>query len=262
MRRIYTFRVIGHGLPLHLLGHLTEATQGRQWIESALSVWQHCVEGHHYSAIYADDYPSESAAAQLFVFRTEQGWTTSKSDLALKHRQHGPQHPIYKLYCRQRAPSILRRSELVTCREWRNSKVYNELDRRLSVKDMLTLFLPLGGRAHLTLNCGRDSLFSDPHSDLHYLPCLLDNLLAGRLQRSKPPAQIESQCRAISQREAQVLYWVARGERNADIARTLFLSPLTVRRHMENIFAKLRVRSRTEAVQKWAAARPSISVGL
>ena len=51
----------------------------------------------------------------------------------------------------------------------------------------------------------------------------------------------------ITPREAEVLGWIARGKTNGEIARLLFLSPHTVRKHVENIFEKLRVRTRTAA---------------
>ena len=54
----------------------------------------------------------------------------------------------------------------------------------------------------------------------------------------------------LTPREYEVLTWVARGRTNAEIAQTLYLSPLTVRRHLENTFAKLEVRTRTAAVAR------------
>jgi DNA-binding CsgD family transcriptional regulator len=54
----------------------------------------------------------------------------------------------------------------------------------------------------------------------------------------------------LTPREYEVLTWVARGHTNAEIAQTLYLSPLTVRRHLENTFAKLEVRTRTAAVAR------------
>ncbi len=42
--------------------------------------------------------------------------------------------------------------------------------------------------------------------------------------------------------------WVARGKTNAEIAGLLCTSTGTVRRHMDNVFAKLGVHTRTAAV--------------
>jgi DNA-binding CsgD family transcriptional regulator len=55
----------------------------------------------------------------------------------------------------------------------------------------------------------------------------------------------------LTAREREVLQWVARGKTNADIARLLWLSPATVRKHLENVYAKLGVRTRTAAVARF-----------
>ena len=52
----------------------------------------------------------------------------------------------------------------------------------------------------------------------------------------------------LTAREAEILELVGEGMSNSAIADTLLVSPLTVRRHLENIFGKLGVRSRTAAV--------------
>lgn len=52
----------------------------------------------------------------------------------------------------------------------------------------------------------------------------------------------------LTQREKEVLSWVARGKTNAEIARLLWVSPGTVRKHLENVYAKLGVSTRTAAV--------------
>ena len=51
----------------------------------------------------------------------------------------------------------------------------------------------------------------------------------------------------LTQREAEVLLWVARGKSNRDIAEILTLSPRTVNKHLEQIFTKLGVENRTAA---------------
>jgi DNA-binding CsgD family transcriptional regulator len=52
----------------------------------------------------------------------------------------------------------------------------------------------------------------------------------------------------LTPREIEVLSAVGRGLTNREVAEALFLAPTTVRRHLENIFAKLGTRTRTAAV--------------
>lgn len=51
----------------------------------------------------------------------------------------------------------------------------------------------------------------------------------------------------VTQREAQVLVWIAHGKTNREIAQILELSPRTVNKHLEQIFRKLGVENRTAA---------------
>ncbi len=52
----------------------------------------------------------------------------------------------------------------------------------------------------------------------------------------------------LSARETEILDLMARGRSNAEITNLLGLSPKTVRNHVSNIFAKLGVRDRAEAI--------------
>ena len=51
----------------------------------------------------------------------------------------------------------------------------------------------------------------------------------------------------LTAREAEVLYWVVKGKINRDIADILGSSPATVKKHLERIFVKLGVETRTAA---------------
>lgn len=51
----------------------------------------------------------------------------------------------------------------------------------------------------------------------------------------------------LTTREAEVLYWVIQGKINRDIGDILGASPATVKKHLERIFAKLGVETRTAA---------------
>ncbi|MBL8127291.1 MAG: helix-turn-helix transcriptional regulator, partial [Chloroflexia bacterium] len=49
-------------------------------------------------------------------------------------------------------------------------------------------------------------------------------------------------------RELQVLRLLPHGLSNAEIAATLFVSPRTIQTHLSNVYTKLDVRGRAEAV--------------
>jgi DNA-binding NarL/FixJ family response regulator len=63
----------------------------------------------------------------------------------------------------------------------------------------------------------------------------------------RPPAQAEL-FPELTEREREVLQLIARGHSNGDIAEALVISLKTVRNHVSNIFSKLQVAGRAEAI--------------
>ncbi len=72
---------------------------------------------------------------------------------------------------------------------------------------------------------------------------LLMNPIGIALEKDK--LQVE-----LSPREIEVLEHLSKGLKNKNIADNLFLSVSTVKKHIENIFNKLQVHNRIEAIQK------------
>ncbi len=64
------------------------------------------------------------------------------------------------------------------------------------------------------------------------------------------PRQQQEAFPELSDRERDVLTLLAEGRSNPDIARQLYLSPKTVRNHVSNIFTKLQVADRAQAIIK------------
>ncbi|MEM9782126.1 MAG: response regulator transcription factor [Pseudomonadota bacterium] len=67
-------------------------------------------------------------------------------------------------------------------------------------------------------------------------------------RRTEAPSEELAKRLGLTQREGEVLGWLADGKANRDIASILNLSPRTVNKHLEQIYAKLQVENRTAAV--------------
>ncbi|MBT5706826.1 MAG: response regulator transcription factor [Verrucomicrobia bacterium] len=89
---------------------------------------------------------------------------------------------------------------------------------------------------------------ADVHHGYSSLTGKMARLLVQFFQNSKPEADgIEK----LSEREREILDRVAKGLRNKEIGVALSVSENTIRSHLRNIYEKLQVASRAEAVAKY-----------
>jgi len=65
----------------------------------------------------------------------------------------------------------------------------------------------------------------------------------------------DSELYVLSEREAEILEYVAQGLRNKDIAAKLCIAEKTVKNHVSSILKALQVNSRTEAAMKAVKSR-------
>jgi DNA-binding NarL/FixJ family response regulator len=78
-------------------------------------------------------------------------------------------------------------------------------------------------------------------------PSLALVLLQRREEQEQPTEPTAADFAALTEREQQVLQFLAQGLSNKEIAARLYLSVRTVEGHLANAYAKLDVHSRTEA---------------
>lgn len=63
-----------------------------------------------------------------------------------------------------------------------------------------------------------------------------------------PPASPAAPAESLTRREQQILALIAAGATGTEVARRLYISPLTVRKHRENLMRKLEVHNTAELV--------------
>lgn len=87
----------------------------------------------------------------------------------------------------------------------------------------------------------------------------LMNLAAGKMA-ARPKSGLESLIEPLTSREIEVLRLLAGAASNRELAEQLAISPRTVETHLANIYGKLGVRGRTEAML-WAIREGIVSEG-
>jgi DNA-binding CsgD family transcriptional regulator len=145
--------------------------------------------------------------------------------------------------------SVTKVSDFYSGRQWRDTGMYREYLRG-EIEHELIMCLPAGpGRAdvpgqslRLVFFRGAGPDFSERDRALITLlrPHLHDAYLAAERRHRGTPE--------LTPRQRELLCLVAKGHTNAQIGRCLGLSEGTVRKHLENIFTRLDVSSRTAAV--------------
>jgi len=107
-----------------------------------------------------------------------------------------------------------------------------------------------GARGYLLKGADEAEVLRAIHAVAHG-EAIFSPAIAGRLiqffasVRPVPPAHLFPE---LTEREREILSMIARGKSNPEIAEELTLSPKTVSNHVSNIFAKLQVVDRAQAV--------------
>lgn len=148
--------------------------------------------------------------------------------------------------------SVTTVSDFYTPREYHATGMYIDCMRPFGIEHgaMLSISAPRGRARRLVFFRSRGPDFSD-HERL--LLSLLRPHLDELYQRLERERRIVPY---LTTRQVELLRLVALGRTNAEIARELVVSAATVRKHLENIFARLDVATRTGAVARAFPATP------
>ena len=117
--------------------------------------------------------------------------------------------------------------------------------------DRIFKSLIAGASGYILKNTMPAELF-EAIKDVHNGGSPMSNLIARRVVRTfQQMGKSSKELENLSGRETEILSYVAKGYQDKEVAQKLFLSVETVRKHLRNIYQKLHVRSRTEAVLKF-----------
>jgi DNA-binding CsgD family transcriptional regulator len=141
------------------------------------------------------------------------------------------------------SPEPLRLSDVVSRVRLRKSAFYAAVMRPLGREHELKVWLP-APRGHARYF----ELVRPPGPDFDERDRSLLALLRPHLAQLRSRWERRPHLPSLTERELDVLSLVAQGLTNREISRQLFISPATVRTHLEHIYDKLGVRSRAGSV--------------
>lgn len=109
--------------------------------------------------------------------------------------------------------------------------------------------LKAGATGYLTKTT-QPSKILDALMEVHKGGSPMSSHIARKIVSSFHSNETNSELKKLSEREKEILNLLSKGYRYKEIADQLFLSTETIRTHIRNIYEKLRVNSRTEAINK------------
>ena len=95
----------------------------------------------------------------------------------------------------------------------------------------------------------------EPGFSRHYLSALLKAFEQPGQFSAHPQSGVPALLEPLSKRELEVLHLLAAGRKNQEIATELVITPGTVKTHIQNLYRKLDVTSRLQAVSRAKALR-------
>ena len=163
------------------------------------------------------------------------------------------EHPL----CRHHELTLdfraLRLSDFVSLRRLRHTRLHADWLRPMDVEHWLSVGLDAPLTHTKVFNFlrarGRDFTARDRAVLDALRPYLAARYALWEAAGAAPFAPVEAMCSGLTAREREVVDLVAEGLTNGEIAQRLWISPGTVRRHLENIYEKLGVHTRTAAAR-------------
>lgn len=171
--------------------------------------------------------------------------------------RHFSEHPLVRYHGYRGGRAVQRISDCIPFARFRETALYHDYYRTVGIDHAVALPLQIerGLLVSFVLN-RRWRDFSDrERATLQSVAGALSALYrqSTLLRQLREPAALDDW--VLSAREQEVLQWLAHGKTDRDIGEILAISPRTVAKHLQRIYDKLGVETRTAAVLRALRAR-------
>jgi DNA-binding CsgD family transcriptional regulator len=169
--------------------------------------------------------------------------------------RHFREHPLVRYHAIEHGAFAHRISDSLPQARFVETALYNDYYRRVGLSHALALPIRLDGHELVSFVLNRRGKDFDD-GELALLDALRRPLArffdhATTAERKLPTLDDEALARwNLTRRETEVLRWVAAGKTDREIAMLLSCSPRTVHKHLQRVYAKLGVETRTAAVMR------------
>ena len=176
------------------------------------------------------------------------------------------EHPLVRAHSRNAHAVTTRISDLIRPAEFHRLPLYNDYYRPIRIEHTMAMPIHVDARFLVSFVFNRSgSGFSERERNLaevlrpHVANLYRYSVAIDQSSAMSADAPALRAALALTPREREVLDWVAAGKTNRDVAAILGASPRTVEKHLERIYEKLGVETRTAAVMR--AARQDKPLG-
>ena len=178
--------------------------------------------------------------------------------------RHFHEHPLVRAHGRNAGAVTHRISDLVDAGDFHASDLYNEYYRAIGIDHALAVPIHVHRNelVSFVLNRSRRDFSDRDVACLELVRVHLGNLFRlgrevadARAAWGVPAEEPIDDAAPLTAREREVIGWLAAGKPDRDIADILGISRRTVHKHLQRIYEKLGVETRTAALSRWMSRR-------
>lgn len=168
-------------------------------------------------------------------------------------------HPLVREHGRNPAAVTRCIGELLPESRFRRTPLYNDYYRVIRIDHVMAVPIHVDRRylVSFVLNRSKRGFSDRDRARLEIMRPHLGNLYRLSVAASRPEGTLTDEIalpESLTPRERDVLRWVAAGKTDRDIGAILEISPRTVHKHLQHVYEKLGVETRTAAAMRAAGS--------